>query len=286
MRRRGVRGPTNEDRERTGSALLTVTVVLPGDDSRVVDDALPATRAKNPTNETAPREGAVGPGLLTLAGCRKSITPFGSARTLMKRVITYIDGMNLYHGLKDRHGRRHHWLDVERLSRSMLRSWQQLVGVNYFTARVRNQPASELRQETYLSALDACCGVLRVIEGRFQERVIQCRACGNIRTTYEEKETDVNIATTLVSDAVMDRFDTALIISADSDLAPAVVTARRLAPGKRFVVVFPPRRRSDVLRAICDGALVVGADKIRAAQLPDRIVLPSGVVLERPAYWR
>jgi hypothetical protein len=28
----------------------------------------------------------------------------------MTRVIAYIDGMNLYHGLRDRYGRRYHWL--------------------------------------------------------------------------------------------------------------------------------------------------------------------------------
>jgi uncharacterized LabA/DUF88 family protein len=204
----------------------------------------------------------------------------------MRRVIAYIDGMNLYHGLKDRYGRRHHWLDVEVLAASMLRDWQRLVGVNYFTARVRNQPASELRQETYLSALGARSRLLCVVEGRFQERIVTCRSCGIVRTTYDEKETDVNIASALIRDAVTDRFDTALLFSADGDLVPAISTARALAPEKRFVAMFPPRRRSDALRRICDGAFTLGDTKIRTAQLPDQIVLPTGVVLERPAYWR
>ena len=204
----------------------------------------------------------------------------------MRRVIAYIDGMNLYHGLKDRYGPRQHWLNVDALARSVLLRDQQLIRVCYFTARVRNQPASETRQETYLSALAACSQRFTLVEGRFQERIVRCRTCGDVRITYDEKETDVNIAACLIRDAVADAYDTALLLSADGDLVPAVVAARRIAPTKRFVAAFPPRRRSDALRRICDAALTLGDAKIRAAQLPDKIVLASGVVLERPAYWR
>jgi uncharacterized LabA/DUF88 family protein len=204
----------------------------------------------------------------------------------MKRVIAYIDGMNLYHGLKDRYGTRQHWLDVDALAGSVLLPGQRLTRVSYFTARVRNQPASELRQDTYLSALAATSQRFRLVEGRFQERIVRCRSCGDLRITYDEKETDVNIAAALIGDAVTDSYDTALLLSADGDLVPAVMAARAIDPSKRFVAAFPPRRRSDALRRICDAALTLGDAKIRAAQLPDKIVLPSGVVLERPAYWR
>jgi uncharacterized LabA/DUF88 family protein len=201
-------------------------------------------------------------------------------------VIVYVDGFNLYYGLRSRFGRRYHWLDLEKLAASLLSPQHQLQQLNYFTARVRNQRQSVHRQAAYLTALTACCPALRIVEGRFQERVLVCRSCGQSRRTYDEKETDVNIAATLISDAVTDCFDTALVISADADLAPAIATAKVLYPRKRFVVGFPPQRHSDGLRRACDAAFSVGADKIRAAQLPDEIVLPSGVVLERPAYWR
>ena len=69
-----------------------------------------------------------------------------------ERVAAYIDGFNLYHGLHVE-GRRHLWLDLEGLVRSLLKPGQQLVGVRYFTARVRNNPSSEQRQTMYLKAL-------------------------------------------------------------------------------------------------------------------------------------
>lgn len=58
-----------------------------------------------------------------------------------ERVAAYIDGFNLYFGIRQ-NGRRHLWLDLEGLVQSLLKPHQQLVAVRYFTARVRNLPLS------------------------------------------------------------------------------------------------------------------------------------------------
>ena len=59
----------------------------------------------------------------------------------MKRVVVYIDGFNLYYGLRDAGWRRYYWLDLRRLSENLLRPDQRLVLVRYFTARVFLGPA-------------------------------------------------------------------------------------------------------------------------------------------------
>ena len=202
------------------------------------------------------------------------------------RVIAYVDGLNLYHGLREKLGRGHLWLDIERLVRSLLLPGQRFERVEYFTARVRNQPHSIHRQADYLTALTNSCPSLSIIEGRFQERTDMCRSCGTRRVAYEEKETDVNIAAAIIRDAVRHAYDMALVVSADADLMPAIRTARALGGPRRFVVAFPPRRRSDALRSAADAAFTIGDARIRAAQLPDKIALPNGVVIQRPAYWR
>ncbi len=102
---------------------------------------------------------------------------------------------------------------------------------------------------------------------------------------YEEKETDVNIAAALIEDAVLDRYDTALLISADSDLCPAIVTMKRLCPEKRIIVAFPPKRHSADLKRAVDGYLPLGDDKIRQAQLPTEVVNNAGIILHRPKHW-
>lgn len=102
---------------------------------------------------------------------------------------------------------------------------------------------------------------------------------------FEEKETDVNIAVALLSDAVRDRFDTALLISADSDLCPAVRETKSLSPEKRIIAAFPPKRHSADLKRAVDGYVSIGDDKVRRAQLPEKVVTAAGVVLRRPAHW-
>lgn len=202
------------------------------------------------------------------------------------RVVLYVDGFNLYNGLKDKHGRKYLWLNLEELARRLALPTQRLVQVNYYSARVRGIDGGPRRQATYLDALRACCPLVTVIEGRFQEKEVCCRNCGHIRATYEEKETDVNIAVALVEDAVRDRYDTAILVSADSDLCPAIRSARRLAPGKRFIAAFPPRRASGELRRLADGSFPISDSKIRKCLLPDQVTTAAGVVLKRPDRWQ
>ncbi len=203
----------------------------------------------------------------------------------MERVRAYVDGMNLYHGLRQRYGRRYHWLDLQALASSLLKPGQQLDLVTYFTARVRDEPAAEQRQTTYIEALNAHCKSLCVVDGRYQEKQMRCRGCRAMWTTYEEKETDVSIAVSLVEDAALDRFDMALLLSADSDLCPAVRSVRRVDARKRVVVAFPPKRNSADLRRHAHASMFIGNDKIRRSQLPAEVTRMDGRRLARPKYW-
>jgi hypothetical protein len=202
------------------------------------------------------------------------------------RVVMYVDGFNLYNGLKDKHGRKYLWLDLRALGARLVRPDQHVHQVVYFSARVRRDVDAARRQATYIDALRTYCDHLVVIEGRFQEKRITCRRCGQSRVSYEEKETDVSIAVALVEDAVLDRYDTALLVSADSDLCPAVRAVRRLAPAKRVLAAFPPHRVSENLRRAVHGSFTIPDAKIRKSLLPDVVKTTSGVCLERPDRWR
>jgi uncharacterized LabA/DUF88 family protein len=206
-------------------------------------------------------------------------------RFTVVRVVAYVDGFNLYFGLRERYGRKYLWLNVQALAASLLRPGQSLKGVEYFTARVRNNAEGEQRQSDYLDALGEHSPLVKIKDGRFQEKDRRCRGCGSVWTIFEEKETDVNIAVALLADAVRDRFDTAFVISADSDLCPAVRETKSLFPAKRIIAAFPPSRRSADLKQVADGFVFIGADKIRRAQLPDEVVTKAGIVLRRPKHW-
>jgi hypothetical protein len=204
----------------------------------------------------------------------------------MTRVVAYIDGLNLYHGLKAGYGRRYHWLDLQALVTSLLLPGQELREVHYFTARVLGNPAAELRQTIYLDALANASQPLRLVEGRFQDKPRDCLSCGARWIVYVEKETDVNIAIAMLEGAVQDDYDVAILISGDSDLRPAVASVKRICPGKRIIAAFPPRRHSASLARAVDGYLSISTAKVRNAQLPREIVTADGVTLERPDYWK
>ena len=203
-----------------------------------------------------------------------------------ERLTVYVDGFNLYHGLKERSGRRLLWLDLVKLS-LLLRPRSSLVRVNYFTAPVLDDPAAASRQSRYQAALLAQNpGMVDLSQGRYQKKERMCRTCRATWTHYEEKETDVNIATALVADAATRVTDSALVISADSDLSPAIRTARRLNPGMFLAAAYPPLRYSAELSKLMPASFKIGMSKLTAAQLPPTVLdSVSGRTYSRPAKW-
>ncbi|MBB2942363.1 uncharacterized LabA/DUF88 family protein [Actinoplanes lutulentus] len=200
------------------------------------------------------------------------------------RVAAYVDGFNLYNGMHDARRRRSLWLNMESLLGSFLGVNQELAVVHYFTALVQGQ--SRHHQVTYLDALAAHCPITELHVGRFQAKQLQCRNCHHTRTSYEEKESDVSLAVQLVEDAALDVFDHALIVSGDSDMAPAIRSVRRIAPHKRLVAVFPPRRSSVTLKNTVDATLQIYDRVPERHLLPDNVKAVDGTTFNRPSHWR
>jgi hypothetical protein len=210
----------------------------------------------------------------------------------------YIDGFNLYYGMKSKYGRKHLWLDVVELVRQ-LRPRDQVVVVRYFSAIVKNEPVAAQNQYDYIEAMKAHNGpMLDVLLGRFKDRTIRpCRrcgepyscACGREYRSYEEKGTDVALGAMMVADAARAIADTTLLISADTDLAPALTAVRLVAPAQRIYLAMPPGNTapSRHLTAVGDiGHFFIREAALRAAQLPAAVTDPvGGRHLTRPAKW-
>lgn len=158
----------------------------------------------------------------------------------MERVITYIDGFNLYFGLKSKGWRRFYWLDVHRLSLNLLRPNQQLDGVKYFTSRVSDSPrdpGKDRRQAAYLEAVETL-PLTTCFYGHYLGKRMECRNCHAVWQTHEEKMTDVNVAVEMLTDAYRNSFDVALLISGDSDLSGPIERIKELFPTKRVIGAF------------------------------------------------
>ena len=98
----------------------------------------------------------------------------------MTKVAVYIDGFNLYNGLRSKHGRKYLWLDLGTVATRLLKSDQELVGVRYFTASVRDDPAAQRRERMFLGALRTMTSV-DIVLGRFQEKESICPRCRSCR---------------------------------------------------------------------------------------------------------
>ncbi|WP_433517421.1 NYN domain-containing protein [Nonomuraea sp. CA-143628] len=204
-----------------------------------------------------------------------------------ERVGVYVDGFNLYYGLRELGGRRLLWLDLWSMSVGLLQPGQSLVSVRYFTAAIRDDPPAMARQEAYMAAV-ASRGV-EVILGRYQEQVVRCRSCGASRRTYAEKQSDVALATAMVSDVATGQVDVVLLVSADSDLCAAIHGIKQLDERRgtktKVVAVFPPGRRSNHLRKVSDAWFPLGAAVVRRSQFPDLVRGRDGAVYHRPPHW-
>jgi uncharacterized LabA/DUF88 family protein len=203
----------------------------------------------------------------------------------MERTIFYIDGFNLYFGIKARGWDNLKWLDLKLLANNLLRPTQELVEVNYFTARLRDNPDKEKRQNIYLEALQYHSKI-NIYYGRYQPNVITCFHCGHSYSSPNEKMTDVNIAVKMLTDAFLDKFDTAVLISGDSDLVPPIREIHKHFSDKKVVIAFPPKRHNISLKNIAKGSFILGKKKIKESQLPEKITKPDGYVLTRPKEWR
>jgi len=206
----------------------------------------------------------------------------------MERVIAYVDGFNLYFGLREKRLRRFYWLDVHGMAKQLLKAHQTLAGVKYFTSRVSataRDPGQGRRQSTFLEAL-ATLPDTSLFFGQYLAKRMTCWNCGAVWEKQEEKMTDVNIAMELLVDAQQDVFDAALLVSADSDLTGPVLKVKALFPKKRVVVAFPPARVSERLKREAHGWLNIGENVVRQNQLPNPVVKPDGIKLWKPAEWK
>ncbi|WP_369752649.1 NYN domain-containing protein [Flavobacterium sp. WC2409] len=203
--------------------------------------------------------------------------------TKKERVIVYIDGFNLYFGMLEAGLDYCKWLDLILLSNNLLQSNQVLVEVKYFTSRVSNNPEKQKRQNTYIEALEAI-GV-NIFFGNYQSDKIECKRCQNVWPKFNEKMTDVNIATQILIDAYQDKYDMAMLISGDSDLVPPMRAVHEIFKNKRVFAAFPPKRHNQSVSLVAKGSLTIGRKKLVDSQFQLEVIKKDGYVLKKPKHW-
>ena len=206
----------------------------------------------------------------------------------------YIDGFNLYY-LAVR-GTPYKWLDLHRLCGSLLPD-HRLNQIRYFTARVQpraHDPMVRQRQGAYIRALETSPN-LRVHYGAFRTRRKWAMpthpipgVTGPIEVwNTEEKGTDVNLAAHLLLDGFRGRYEQAVVISNDSDLALAIRMVREDL-GFPVGVVNPNTDAKAVtpreLTAAATFTRRLRVNALAGSQFPDQLRDDKGIIT-KPAAW-
>ncbi len=196
-----------------------------------------------------------------------------------QKIIVYIDGFNLYHGIKTL-DQFYKWVNIKKLAESFVKTKNNTTVVKYFTTKLNGNKEDAHRQAIYLDAISRCCPKIEIINGHFT-KARKCKRC-DIKNN-EEKQTDVNIACEMMQDLYEDNFDIAYLVSGDSDL---VAPVRKISNMNKIVIIaFPPNRKSKELIAVATNYFDIKEDRLKQCQLPDEIPTKRSF-LRRPNKWQ
>jgi hypothetical protein len=216
----------------------------------------------------------------------------------MKRTLLYVDGFNLYYSAV--RGTPLRWLNPVAMA-SLAFPHNQIIGLRFFTARVTARPGNlgePLRQAFYWRALRTLPDSL-IIEGDFRTREVSA-AVVRPPPTYirvfktEEKGSDVNLASHLLLDGFRSHYDSAIVISGDSDLITPIRMVRDdlslpvgvLNPQRLSGPNAPtPRKNAGLQHAASFYQNGVTWNQLVAAQFPDTLTDAKGT-FHKPPSWK
>jgi uncharacterized LabA/DUF88 family protein len=245
----------------------------------------------------------------------------GVASSFVAVTNVYVDGFNLYHGLKEVVKRgtapgtaapSWRWLDLHAIA-ARIAPRDQIHRVRYFTARVTapdHDPQLRQRQQTYIRALSTLPSI-SVHYGQFTVQTkrmplaqpvskkrhrgltalgldLKRHADGNCSVSVlrtEEKGSDVNLATYLVVDAFRKDFEKAVVVSNDTDLCePIRIVAREL--GLPVVVVNPRGygQPAAALQKVASETRLLRIAAVEQSQFAETLTDERGTIT-RPAGW-
>lgn len=228
------------------------------------------------------------------------------------RTTCFVDGYNLFYGLLA--GTQYKWLDLQALLAHVLRVEHPdstLEAVSFFTSGVKPSLAtrgiaSKEAQDTYLRALIAhgvsvFYGRHQLESGkapRFVDKDTPASRADQVEIwKLEEKETDVHIAISMYRLAAHQaalppeqRIEQMVLVSADTDMTPALRALHEDFPDLRIGVILP--HREGIPRTV-PGSLkqyahwmrhVVTNVELAAYQFPSRVSTRKKPA-DKPPYW-
>lgn len=191
--------------------------------------------------------------------------------------IVYVDGLNLFYRKLSKRN-EYKWLNILELAEKLLPD-SQVIEVKYFSAPVKRLDGKsdpQIRQQIYLQALKSMhprvsvtLGQMRIDSRVYPNSPKSFDQNGELMKTrvfkYEEKGTDVSIATEVSLDMAFKLGDRYVLLSSDGDFKPLVTRLKERLNGD--LEVLDPKAFSDEL--------------LELSQFPNQVT-PS---ISRPRHW-
>ena len=126
----------------------------------------------------------------------------------------------------------------------------------------------------------------KLILGKYLKKKFKCKNCNFQNDTFEEKESDVRIATQIVADAFRKNCDISIVVSADSDMIPAIELA--MEENHPVFSYFPPFQRSSAIESMFTSVIKLERyeSRFKNSILPDVVTLKNGFQLCIPDKWK
>lgn len=149
----------------------------------------------------------------------------------LERAAMYVDGFNLYHPIHALGEPYLKWANLWRLGELICEPHgAQLVKVVFCSAVPAHYPDKRDRHNKF-NAAQRACGVT-IIPGHHVHD----------GEKWNEKQSDINLALSLILDAVDNEYDMAILLTADSDQAATARVFKERFPEKRLLAVAPPTK--------------------------------------------
>jgi uncharacterized LabA/DUF88 family protein len=208
------------------------------------------------------------------------------------RTSIYVDGFNLYFGALK--GTPYKWLNIKAMCQGLLNPDNDIRCIKYFSAHVSGSatdPDKAIHQQLYIRALRRMNPEVEVILGQFRSHEVRKRLVNPplIGSKYAlvhdrtEKGSDVNLAVHLVNDAWLNKYDCAVVVSGDSDLAESIRLVRTQHK-KKVVGVISPRKGSMSKELLYASSFVraISTTVLAGSQFPTHI---PGTTIFKPPDW-
>lgn len=192
------------------------------------------------------------------------------------------------------------------LCQNILSDKNQITEIKFFTAKIsatKDDPQKSTRQQFYMRALNTI-DKLKIILGHFNTHHVKMRLVTPIEIEstipfinrvekktiemvevikYEEKGSDVNIASEILIDGFNDKYEALVLISNDSDLEAPIKYVKQVLK-KKIIILNPHKNHTIQLKRYSSYITHIQPAHLQQSLFPDQLQDSKGI-FRKPSEW-